>query len=281
MTGNFTLTLPVMFACGVAAAVSKQLTYGSIYTTKLLRRGIDIEQPKATSALATLTIAEVMQPAGDGDGPTRLLTPADAEAEPTAISRELWAGLVGPVSDVFDPQVLFSDEDLEHALRQLVLYGHDGLPVLSHDEHTLQGWITRDDIMNALIGRVHASAREIERGAEAAEFAVTEPHKQVHVPTTPLNGYEILDITVSPQATTCGQRLGEVRWPAGASVLAASEGHKLIAPRADIELRPGQRIVLLTPAATPPEITQQGTLARNAEPPPSEHTPLRSPASRK
>ncbi len=35
MTGNFTLTLPVMLACGIAAATSKQLTCGSIYTTKL------------------------------------------------------------------------------------------------------------------------------------------------------------------------------------------------------------------------------------------------------
>ena len=49
MTGNFTLTLPVMLACGIAAALSKQLSYGSIYTTKLLRRGIDIERPGPTT----------------------------------------------------------------------------------------------------------------------------------------------------------------------------------------------------------------------------------------
>jgi CIC family chloride channel protein len=153
-------------------ATSKQLTYGSIYTTKLLRRGIDIEQPKATSALATLTIAEVMQPAADDNGPTRLPAQTDPDAEPAAIARELLTKLVGPVSNVRDPQVLFSDEDLEHALRQLVLYGHDGLPVLSHDEHTLQGWVTREDIMHALVARIHASAREIEHGAEAADFAV-------------------------------------------------------------------------------------------------------------
>lgn len=47
MTGNFTLTLPIMLASGIAAALSKQLSYGSVYTTKLLRRGIDIERPPA------------------------------------------------------------------------------------------------------------------------------------------------------------------------------------------------------------------------------------------
>ena len=35
------------------------------------------------------------------------------------------------------------------------------------------------------------------------------------------------EITISAQATACGHRLGEVSWPAGSSVLAASEGHKL------------------------------------------------------
>jgi chloride channel protein, CIC family len=49
MTGNFTLTLPIMLASGIAAALSKQISYGSIYTTKLLRRGIDIERPGARS----------------------------------------------------------------------------------------------------------------------------------------------------------------------------------------------------------------------------------------
>ena len=257
MTGNFTLTLPVMLACGIAAATSKQLTYGSIYTTKLLRRGIDIEQPKPTSALATLTVAEVMQPVANGDGPTRPLAPAGFESE---VSHEMLAMLVGPVTDVRAPQVLFGDEDLEQALRQLVLYGHDGLPVLAHDEHTLQGWVTREDVMRTLVERARASARDIERGAEAAEFAVKEPHKQVHVPTTPLDGYEILEITISPQAPACGRRLSEMRWPAGSSVLAASEGHKLIAADADIELRPGQRIVLLAPAAASPRHCQQRTV---------------------
>ena len=62
MTGNFGLTLPIMLACGIAAAVSKHISYGSVYTTKLLRRGIDIERPKTTNVLQTLTVADAMQP---------------------------------------------------------------------------------------------------------------------------------------------------------------------------------------------------------------------------
>jgi DNA-binding Lrp family transcriptional regulator len=41
LTGDFTLTLPVMVAVAVAVATaaSRALSYGTIYTTKLLRRG--------------------------------------------------------------------------------------------------------------------------------------------------------------------------------------------------------------------------------------------------
>ena len=51
-----------MLTCGIAAAVSKYISYGSVYTTKLLRRGIDIERPKTTNVLQTLTVADAMQP---------------------------------------------------------------------------------------------------------------------------------------------------------------------------------------------------------------------------
>ena len=62
MTGNFGLTLPVMLGVGIASGVSRYLTYGTIYTTKLLRRGTDIERPRPQTALQTLRVADVMHP---------------------------------------------------------------------------------------------------------------------------------------------------------------------------------------------------------------------------
>ncbi|MCL2514410.1 MAG: chloride channel protein [Microbacteriaceae bacterium] len=44
MTGDFSLVLPVMLTAGVATIVSRSLSYGTIYTRKLLRRGQDIER---------------------------------------------------------------------------------------------------------------------------------------------------------------------------------------------------------------------------------------------
>jgi CIC family chloride channel protein len=51
MTGNYGLTLPVMLAADIAAGLARRLRYGTSYTQKLLRRGIDTEMPGRPSAL--------------------------------------------------------------------------------------------------------------------------------------------------------------------------------------------------------------------------------------
>ena len=88
MTGNFTLTLPIMLACGIAAQLAKRITYGSIYTTKLLRRGIDIERPKALGALQALTVEEVMQPLDGPDGRRLFGSPTARSHDPPGRRRK-------------------------------------------------------------------------------------------------------------------------------------------------------------------------------------------------
>jgi CIC family chloride channel protein len=44
MTGSYALTLPVLLAVAIAAAISRALRHGSIYTTSLLRKGIDLDE---------------------------------------------------------------------------------------------------------------------------------------------------------------------------------------------------------------------------------------------
>ena len=43
---------------------------------------------------------------------------------------------------------------------QPVLYGRDGLPVLSHDGASLRGWITRNDVLRVLAERVMRRGRD-------------------------------------------------------------------------------------------------------------------------
>lgn len=249
MTGNFTLILPVMLAVGTAAAVSKKLSYGSIYTTKLLRRGVDIERPRPANVLQMLTVSDAMLPLpahnahrGQPDGADRV-PPGSGSGE------ENWSDIVGPVSETRRPQAIFADESLDQALRQLVLYGRAGLPVLSPDGQHLRGWITRNNVLRVLAERVSSSKREAEQGRLATEFSDRNASSRVHQPRTPLDGYEIIELTILPGSPGVGKRLQDVRWPAGSRVVAVTEGRELVTPRDDIQLRPGERIVLLVPIA--------------------------------
>jgi CIC family chloride channel protein len=248
MTGNFTLMLPVILATGIAAAVSKKISYGSIYTTKLLRRGIDIERPKATNVLQALTVADVMEPLLSGQsGDLARLT--RAEMHPDVPDSPQWEALLDPVTITVQPQSLLSNETLEQALRQLDLYGVVGLPVLSPDRDHLKGWLTRRDVIRAIGQTFKASTREAERGSLAAEFAVDDPDTEVHQPTNPLEGYEVVEITISPASPLLGLRIDEVAWPPGCLAVAVSEGRELSAPRSDSKLLIGERVILLTPVA--------------------------------
>ncbi len=262
MTGNFTLILPVMLAAGIATALSKRLSHGSIYTEKLLRRGIDIDRPRATNVLQMLTVSEVMLPLPESDRHAGFLS-QDAPPQTRAVSVEELAKVAGPVTETRQPQAIFSDETLDQALRQLVLYGRAGLPVLSSDGQHLRGWVTRNNVLRVLAERVGSSAREAERGRLAAEFSEKDAASRVHVPRTPLEGYEIVEVTIRPGSPALGRRVGEVPWPTGSIVVAVSERRELVTPRSDLELRAGERVILLAPTSGSAVSAQDATTAQD------------------
>lgn len=49
MTGDYSIILPLMLAVVIATGLSHRLSADSIYTTKLRRRGIDIDRPPGWS----------------------------------------------------------------------------------------------------------------------------------------------------------------------------------------------------------------------------------------
>ena len=158
------------------------------------------------------------------------------------------------MSEIHRPQTIFTDGTLDHALRQLVLYRRAGLAVLSPDGRHPRGWVTRHSVLGVLAERVKSSQREAEQGRLAAEFSDKDAASRVHIPGSPLEGYEIVELTVRAGSLTvragsrgAGKRLREVNWPPGSQVVGVSERHELVTPRSDLHLRPGERVALLAP----------------------------------
>ena len=253
MTANFGLTLPIMLTCGIAAAVSKYISYGSVYTTKLLRRGIDIERPKTTNVLQTLTVADAMQPV------TRFAAtaPLRADQEPREVTGREWERLAGTVIDTRQPQELFGEESLEQALRQLAVYGRAGLPVLSADRDHLQGWLTRQNVLEALSQTVRSSEDAIEEGAVAADFGADDPSLAAHQPSTPLSGYEIVELAIAPGSAAVGRRVDEIAWPPGCLVVAITAEREFVPLGGDTVVSAGESVILLAPTGSAPADRQE------------------------
>jgi chloride channel protein, CIC family len=243
MTGDFSLTLPVILAVAIATAVSRGLSYGTIYTTKLLRRGIDIDRPAPPRVFDVLTVADAMHPLPASFG----VTPSDGGTGGTdGLCGYQPDRLPGPITHITDPQALFSTESLAQALRQLEIYGRDGLPVLSADGTQVQGWITSTDVLRAVGHQIRASATEDRRGQLAAGWAQSDPEAAVGTPPNPLAGYRVVEITVGTDTPAAGRALGALTWPPGWAPVAMVHERTVRDPRPDLTLRPGDRIILLT-----------------------------------
>ena len=261
MTGDFSLTLPVMLAVAVASTVSRALSYGTIYTTKLLRRGTDIDKTTPWRALQDLKIAEAMR---SFRPPLAVPAHAAADGTPGNGQEPEWAVLAGPVTGQYDPQALFATESLTQALRQVEVYGHDGLPVLSPDGQQVQGWVTSTSVLRALARQVSSTQPEAARAqltagqgrdrqagdGQASDGQASDGQASALArPPAPLSGYRVTEITVSPGSPAAGARLGDLAWPPGSVLVSVLRGHSQHDPDPGLTLRPADRISVLAPAA--------------------------------
>ena len=248
MTGDFSLTLPVMLAVAVASMISRALSYGTIYTTKLLRRGTDIDRTTPWRALADLKIADAMH-AFRTPLPVPPAAEASADGAGGSSRSSAAAALPGPVTYQADPQALFATESIAQALRQLEVYGHDGLPVLSPDGHQIPGWVTAPDVLAAIARQITTAQAETQRAQAAADWDHADPDALPQHPPTPLPGYQLTEITIPPGSPAAARKLADLTWPPGSTPVSVLRGHQLRPPQPGLTIAPGDRISLLT--ATP------------------------------
>ena len=248
MTGDYTLTLPVMLAVAIATVVSRALSYGTIYTTKLLRRGIDIDHAPSADPFEELTAADAMRP---------FRPPLAAEpALPCSPSRpeEDGASLPGAVTHQGAPQVLFANEPLAQAVRQLVLYGRDGLPVMSIDGQQLEGWVTSANVLRAIARRISAAeaAATPQARQAAGGWALADQQPAPDDAPVPLRGYQVLEVTIGHCSPAVGHTLGETTWPPGWVPVSVLDDHTLRDSDPGFTLTSGDRVNLLVPALPGP-----------------------------
>ena len=239
MTGDYTLTLPVMLAVAIATATSRALSYGTIYTTKLLRRGTDIDHPRSADPFEDLTAADAMYPFA-----APLTITAEAPGLPGGPSPDR-PPLPGPVTHQHHPQMLFAGESLTQALRQLELYGRDGLPVFSADGQHLQGWLTSQNVLQTVARHISAAQAGTAQPQPAAGPALPGRQDNLHRAPAPLGGFKVLEIAIPAGSPAVGRKLGDITWPPGCVPVSVQDARTLRDPDPGITLAPGNRVSLL------------------------------------
>jgi CIC family chloride channel protein len=249
MTGDFSLTLPVMLAVAIASTVSRALSYSTIYTEKLLRRGTDIDRTTPWRALTDLKVADAMQPFRPPLAvPPRAATPGTG-GNGSASAWATLSALAGPVTRQHAPQAVFATESLDQTLRQLEVYGQDGLPVLSSDGSQVQGWVTGASVLRAIAREISTQQPEAARARLATGPEQDGAGSSLREPPAPLPGYQIIELTVGPDSPAVGTRLDAIVWPPGSTPVAVLRGHAQRPPGSAVTVHPGDRISLLAPAS--------------------------------
>ncbi len=172
LTGEYTIILPLMLAIVLATGISDLVSHDTVYTRKLLRRGIDIDEP-ADAALRRTPVSDFMVDAPDAvptgadlhavaarfvGGADSCLPVGDEEGRylGTVSAHEVMDALAaGEAVDVValtrgaDPVPV--DAPLGEVLRRLDR-GSDAVPV-ADGAGRLVGWVRHRDLLAALARR--------------------------------------------------------------------------------------------------------------------------------
>ena len=80
---------------------------------------------------------------------------------------------------------------MAQALRQLDVYGHDGLPVLSPDGRQVLGWVSTAGVLRTVAHRIGATRQQAPEAQLTAGWALGDPESALREPPTALPGYQI------------------------------------------------------------------------------------------
>ena len=269
MSNDYRLILPLMMTTVLSALIAHYLHPESIYTLKLVRRGIVFRHGRDIDVMESIRVEEAMQPSPrtvPEDMPVKELGRAFAEAHvhgfPVVNARGELVGVVAltdyehalarpdfaqlTVGDIMsrDLVVAYPDETLWEALRKLSVRDVGRLPVVSrHNPRELRGIIRRRDIIRAYNIAV---ARRAELQQRLQELRLGEEEDET----------EYIKVELPADAWAVGKRVRDLPLPEDCVLVAVRRGRQVIMPHGHTVLRPGDRITVFTRRSCEHDVTR-------------------------
>jgi CIC family chloride channel protein len=267
MTGDYQIILPLMLATVLSTLIARAISRESIYTLKLSRRGVHLDQGQDIDILQGVTVGEIMTTDVDTVNMNMTLDELAQEFDqslhhgfPVVDDSDQLAGVVsiqdlrrvisqgkleektiGDIATTKDLLVAYPDEPMGVALRRLATRDVSRLPVLkSKDSREIVGVIRRSDIVRAY--------------DVAATKRAQHQHRVEVLRLRDLDGSSFMHVELPPGAQTIGKRIDEIELPEDSLVVSVRQGRKLRVAHGYTVLGQNDRLTVFASQACAPEV---------------------------
>jgi CIC family chloride channel protein len=272
MTGDYNIILPLMLATVVSTLISRLLSKESIYTLKLTRRGIHLEEGQDVDVMQGVTVTEAMTTDLDVVPPEMSLVDLADEFARTHhhgfpvvdevgdlfgvvgirdLEEALSAGPIDDktVADVATTEgvlVAYPGEPMWKALKRLGTRDVSRLPVLAEEgSRQLVGVIRRRDIVraynHAIVKRAH------------------HQHRTETLRLGRLDGTGFTHINIPAGAPVAGRRVSEIDLPAESLIVSVRRGRRLYIAHGNTVLQPEDLVTVFAAEECLPEVQKRLT----------------------
>ncbi len=260
LTLDYNIMLPLMLATVLATVVAARLEPESIYTLKLVRRGIDFRGRAGLGVTAGVLVGDAMTPIADMGSAQPEMSLGELEdlfhesghhgvpviAEGGRLAgvvtlRDLGRGLStataeSTVADIMtvDLELAYPDESLENVLRRSGGFDVGRIPVVDRDVPGLiVGVLRRGDILRAYSGAL----------AEREGWFHRLDRRRVEHAT----GTAVVEFDLTEDDSAVGMALGDLEMPPECLIISIHRKGRSIIPGGRTRFRAGDRVVALAP----------------------------------
>lgn len=258
MTQDYRIILPLMLATVVSTMVSARLRRESIYTLKLMRRGVEIRPRRSQNLMRSIQVDESMTPASELRTVT-LDTSFEALAKMFQIThshgfavldergeicgivaisdleRSLKRGpATGTVRDICTTELItaFPDESLEEVIRRIGSHDIGRMPVVERMQPgRLLGMVQRADVIRAY---THALMDDQARQDQAERMRLEQA-----------TGAQLVEFDLKEGDAAVDRKLEELRIPSDCLIISIRRGSRVVVPRGETEFLVGDHVVAL------------------------------------
>ncbi len=275
MTRDYHIILPLMTAVVIATLVAQLINRETIYTIKLMRRGIDVQKEEGDYVMQRATVAEAMNKK-PVRVPANMTLPSLAElfadkgvhGAPVVDDEGRLLGIVtqGDIQkrlpdakpdlraiDIASRQVetVYPDQTLHRIITRPDAWERHQFPVVERDDPSrLVGMLSRSDIVRAY-SRLTAQQEEVEQRQRISAIA--------RGPDT-----RLVTFRVESGSPLIGRELRTISLPTDSVIVSVYRRGRTVIPRGDTVFRAGDQLAILAHSAAEEKVTQSLT-----SPPPS------------